>query len=181
MTASGSTSLQSGRTEVRGGSCATGVVVLVQRRSGSAWNRSLQEPLEQKVRPRGLSGAFRGGPSGPQTSVLPSADRCLQCGRQRQLRASATSRWRFWLIAWPGFLIVEFSRKFHLQDQSHRRSSMCFYMWKEPNQNPASGNPWLPQVSHYLNAAVCIKSVPHGPQVCGGGGGKEHSLLGRML
>lgn len=115
-----------------------------------------------------------GGLSGPQTSVLSSADRCLQCGRQRQLRASATSRWRFWLIAWPRFLIVEFSRKFHLQDQSHRRSSMCFYMWKEPNQNPASGNPWLPQVSHYLNAAVCIKSVPlKGPECVEVEGGRS--------
>lgn len=163
MTASGSTSLQSGRTEVRGGSCATGVVVLVQRRSGSAWNRSLQEPLEQKVRARGLSGAFGGGGGGSVWSPNLSSSQCGQVSAVWKTEAAQSFCYEpdhFWLITWPRFLIVEFSRKFHLQDQSHRRSSMCFYMWKEPNQNPVSGNPWLPQVSHYLNAAVCIKSVP---------------------
>lgn len=51
---------------------------------------------------------------------------------------------------------------------------MCFYMWKEPNHNPASGNPWLPQVSHYLNAAVCIKSVPPmGPECVEVEGGRS--------
>ena len=81
---------------------------------------------------------------------------------------SASRRWRwlgarslqcFWLITWPGFLIEEFSRKFHLQHQSHS-SAMCPDIWKELKQNSTLGNLGLPKFSHFLKAAVGVKFVP---------------------
>lgn len=69
------------------------------------------------------------------------------------------SLWSFWLITWPRFLIVESSRKFHLQHQSHR-SSMCPDIWKGLKQNLTSGNVWLPKVSYFLDMAMGVKFVP---------------------